>query len=113
MSPALIRPLPACKDIKRPRRLNPAGPFVFPHPRCPVDELLTLLRCPIDPAREATLTRDGQTLVCSGCAVRFPVKHGLPVLIADEAQLPPGVRSREQLPCVRATGRQAAGRGGG
>jgi len=66
-----------------------------------VDELLTLLRCPIDPAREATLTRDGQTLVCSGCAVRFPVKHGLPVLVPDEAQLPAGVRSHERLPCVR------------
>ena len=68
--------------------------------------LLALLRCPIDPDREATLTRDGQTLVCSGCPVRFPVKHGLPVLVPDEAPAPPGVRSREHLPCVR--GRPAA-----
>jgi uncharacterized protein YbaR (Trm112 family) len=70
-----------------------------------VDDLLSLLRCPIDPKREATLTREGQSLLCSGCAARFPVKHGLPVLIPDEAQLPPGVRSREQLPCLRAAGR--------
>lgn len=66
-----------------------------------MEDLLTLLRCPIDPAREAMLARDGQTLVCSGCAVHFPVKHGLPVLIADEARLPPGVRSVERLPCHR------------
>ena len=70
-----------------------------------MDDLLALLRCPVDPKREATLTRDGQTLVCSGCGVRFPVKNGMPVLIPEEALLPPGVRSREQLPCVCGKGR--------
>lgn len=92
---------------KRPHRLQPVGPFHFPFTRSPMDELLLLLRCPIDPKREATLTRDGQSLVCSGCAVHFPVKHGLPVLISDEARLPPSVRSRDHLPCVRATGRES------
>src|SRR5256885_2100963 len=40
------------------------------------DAFLATLRCPIDPAREATLARDGQQLVCSGCKVKFPVKQG-------------------------------------
>ena len=63
------------------------------------DAFLADLRCPIDPQREATLTRDQQTLVCSGCQCRFPIKHGLPVLIPDEAELPAGIALPEQLPC--------------
>jgi uncharacterized protein YbaR (Trm112 family) len=66
------------------------------------DAFLAQLRCPLDPARQATLARDQQSLVCSGCHARFPVKQGLPVLISEEAELPPGVSRREQLPCVRA-----------
>src|SRR5258708_6017162 len=60
---------------------------------------LELLRCPIDPAREATLSRERDQLVCSRCSVRYPVKNGLPILIADEAELPPYCRTRQALPC--------------
>jgi uncharacterized protein YbaR (Trm112 family) len=66
------------------------------------DTLLPILRCPIDPRREATLARDQQSLVCSGCHARFPIKNGLPILIPDEADLPVGVKAIEHLPCVRA-----------
>ena len=69
------------------------------------DAFLALLRCPLDPDREATLTRVEQELVCSRCAVRFPIKQGLPVLIPDEGELPPGLRERSQLPCRRAAER--------
>ncbi len=65
------------------------------------DALLTLLRCPIDPDRQATLTRDNQRLLCSHCYVSFPIKQGLPVLIPDEGTLPPGVEDLSQLPCQR------------
>jgi uncharacterized protein YbaR (Trm112 family) len=68
------------------------------------DSLLALLRCPIDPRRQAVLNRDQQTLVCSGCQVRFPIKNGLPVLIPDEATLPEGTRSPDRLPCVHTRG---------
>jgi len=67
------------------------------------DSLLALLRCPIDPDRQATLSRANQLLLCSHCGVTFPVKHGLPVLIPDEATLPPGIRDLNQLPCQRKT----------
>jgi uncharacterized protein YbaR (Trm112 family) len=60
---------------------------------------LELLRCPIDPARRAILSRDRDQLICSCCSVRFPVKNGLPVLIADEADLPAGCPTRQALPC--------------
>jgi uncharacterized protein YbaR (Trm112 family) len=65
------------------------------------DAFLATLRCPIDPAREATLAREGQQLVCSGCGVRFPVKQGIPILLADEAELPAGCRDLPSLPCRR------------
>lgn len=59
------------------------------------------LRCPIDPTRSAALERDQQSLVCARCRVRFPVKLGVPVLLADEADYPTGTRSPETLPCRR------------
>ena len=65
------------------------------------DAFLANLRCPIDPARAATLSREGQELVCSGCKVRFPVKQGIPILLADEAELPAGCRGIDSLPCRR------------
>jgi uncharacterized protein YbaR (Trm112 family) len=67
--------------------------------------LLDILRCPIDPVRTATLTRDRDTLVCNRCAVRFPVRNGLPILIPDEAELPAGYASRSALPCQNRTAR--------
>ena len=62
---------------------------------------LDALRCPIDPRREATLHRERDQLVCDGCGVRYPVKNGIPVLIADEAALPAGCPSAASLPCQR------------
>ena len=70
------------------------------------DAFLACLRCPLDPRREATLSRVEQSLVCSGCHASFPVKNGLPILIPEEADLPPGIDSPNRLPCVKAA-RQA------
>ena len=66
---------------------------------------LSLLRCPLDPQREATLSRDEQHLVCSRCSVRFPIKQGRPVLVPDEGELPESLREVSQLPCRRAADR--------
>ncbi|OWK43234.1 Trm112 family protein [Fimbriiglobus ruber] len=60
---------------------------------------LDTLRCPVDPERAATLHRDREHLECDGCGVRYPIKNGLPVLIADDADLPPGCDRRLDLPC--------------
>lgn len=70
------------------------------------DAFLNQLRCPIDPEREATLSRVEQQLVCSGCRVCFPIKQGLPVLVPDEAELPDGMREVSQLPCQRRENRR-------
>lgn len=66
------------------------------------DDLLTHLRCPVDPKRESTLTRDNQHLIC-WCGVRFPIKLGIPILLAAEAELPEGCHSLEAVPCKRGT----------
>ena len=70
------------------------------------DAFLAQLRCPIDPTREATLARDEQHLVCSGCTAHFPIKQGLPVLVPDEVELPAGMREMSQLPCQRRANRR-------
>jgi hypothetical protein len=60
-------------------------------------ELLDILRCPLDPKRQSTLTPDGTALVCTRCGIRYPIKDGFPVLVVEEAELPAGCESPEQL----------------
>jgi uncharacterized protein YbaR (Trm112 family) len=50
-------------------------------------DLLALLACPSpDHAPLRLETSDaGETLVCTSCLSRFPVRDGIPVLLADDA----------------------------
>jgi uncharacterized protein YbaR (Trm112 family) len=63
-------------------------------------QLLDILRCPMNPSR-TRLRVEGDALVCEQCAVRFAVKDGFPVLVIEEATLPPGCDGVAQLPCQR------------
>ncbi len=63
-------------------------------------DLLEILRCPMDPSR-TRLTLDGDQLICQRCGLIFKIKDGFPVLIVEEAELPPGCKSLDQLPCQR------------
>jgi uncharacterized protein YbaR (Trm112 family) len=63
-------------------------------------ELLEILRCPMDPSR-TRLQLDGERLVCERCRLVFPIKDGFPVLVVEEAELPPECTSLNQLPCQR------------
>ncbi len=63
-------------------------------------ELLDILRCPMDPSR-TRLALEGDRLVCERCRLSFKIKDGFPVLVVEEADLPPGCESLEQLPCQR------------
>lgn len=63
-------------------------------------ELLDILRCPMDPSR-TRLTLEGDKLLCERCRLGFKIKDGFPVMIVEEAELPPGCASLEQLPCQR------------
>ena len=54
-------------------------------------DLLSILACPSAdhaPLRLETVA-DSEVLVCSVCLSRFPVRDGIPVLLADEAEVGP------------------------
>jgi uncharacterized protein YbaR (Trm112 family) len=54
----------------------------------------------MDPSR-TRLTLEGDRLICERCRLQFKIKDGFPVLIVEEAELPAGCESLEQLPCQR------------
>jgi uncharacterized protein YbaR (Trm112 family) len=62
--------------------------------------LLEILRCPLNPTN-ARLRLEQDHLECEKCALRFAIKDGFPILVIEEAQLPPGCDSIGQLPCQR------------
>jgi uncharacterized protein YbaR (Trm112 family) len=66
-------------------------------------DLLEILRCPLDPSR-TRLSLEEDRLVCQRCALKFKIKDGLPILVVEEAELPPGCERLEQLPCQREAG---------
>ena len=61
-------------------------------------DLLDRLRCPMAPSR-SKLEDDGWSLVCVSCRLSFPMREGIPSLLPEEAQLPEGCASLEDLPC--------------
>jgi uncharacterized protein YbaR (Trm112 family) len=63
-------------------------------------DLLEILRCPMDPSH-TRVTLEEDRLVCQRCAARFPIKDGFPVMVIEEAELPPGCQTIQQLPCQR------------
>lgn len=61
-------------------------------------QLLEILACPVPECR-AALTLADAALVCVGCGRRYRIEQSWPVLIPEEAELPPspnsGARSAE------------------
>jgi uncharacterized protein YbaR (Trm112 family) len=60
-------------------------------------QLLDLLRCPLDPEVRLEEVADG--LECQRCRLKFPIREGIPSMVAGEAQLPAGCTSLDALPC--------------
>jgi len=63
-------------------------------------ELLEILRCPMDPSHTRLALQEEQ-LICERCRTRFRIQDGFPVLVIEEAELPPGCESINDLPCQR------------
>ena len=63
------------------------------------EELLSLLVCPMG---KAALRKEGEFLVCSKCGPRFAIKDEIPNMLIEEAELPPGCSTLNDLACVRA-----------
>ena len=56
------------------------------------DETLALLCCPVTRSK---LTRAGDYLVAEVGGLKYPIRNGVPVLLAEEAHLPAGMESLE------------------
>ena len=62
--------------------------------------LLDSLRCPLDPSH-TRLSLEGEALYCQRCRLKFAIRDGIPNMLPEEAELPPGCESISQLPCQR------------
>lgn len=62
-------------------------------------EMLEILRCPLDPRREARLVLEDTKLLCSRCRLQYRIREGFPSLLIEEATLPPDYKSLGHLPC--------------
>jgi len=59
-------------------------------------DLLEILVCPM---AHAELKLEDGTLVCTRCGPRFAIDDAIPIMLIEEAKLPPGVARIEDLPC--------------
>ena len=57
-------------------------------------ELLDLLRCPLT---HSPLRQEGEFLVATVGGLRYPLRDGIPVMLVEEAKLPAGVSSLDEL----------------
>ena len=57
-------------------------------------ELVAMLRCPLT---RSALTLEGDFLVAEIGGLRYPVRDGIPVMLVEEAKLPPGVASLDEF----------------
>ena len=59
-------------------------------------DLLDILVCPLG---KAPLRLEGETLVCTKCGLKYKIEDGIPNMLIEEAELPPGTKELSQLPC--------------
>ncbi len=59
-------------------------------------DLLEILACPIG---KAPLKQEDNTLVCTSCGARYRIEDDIPIMLVEEAELPEGVSSVEELQC--------------
>jgi len=57
-------------------------------------ELLEMLRCPVTHSR---LRQDGDFLIAEEGGLSYPVRDGIPVMLAEEAKLPEGFASLDDF----------------
>ena len=57
-------------------------------------QILAILRCPLT---RSPLRQEGDWLIAEVGGLRYPVRDGIPVMLIEEAQLPPDVKSLSEL----------------
>jgi hypothetical protein len=74
---------------------RPLQPNNGTHFAMPIDsELLDILRCPLTYSK---LRQEGDFLVAEVGGLAYPVRDGIPVMLMEEARLPAGVGSLDEL----------------
>jgi uncharacterized protein len=61
-------------------------------------QLLDILVCPMGKEK---LLYENDKLICTRCGVKFSVEDDIPIMLIEEAELPPGISSPEELPCMK------------
>ncbi|HZZ41815.1 MAG TPA: hypothetical protein VFE58_02670 [Tepidisphaeraceae bacterium] len=56
--------------------------------------LLAILRCPLT---RSSLRQDGDFLVAQIGGLRYPLRDGIPVMLAEEAELPAGFATLDEF----------------
>lgn len=56
------------------------------------------LVCPLG---KYPLTAEGSYLVCPNCGAKYPVRDGIAVMLAEDAELPAGISSVSELKCSK------------
>lgn len=57
-------------------------------------DLLEILRCPVT---RSPLRQEGDWLIAETGGLAYPVREGIPVMLAEEARLPAGVASLDEF----------------
>ena len=57
-------------------------------------EVLKIMRCPLT---RSPLEQRGDELIAQVGGLRYPIRDGIPILLIDEATLPEGVASLDEL----------------
>ena len=58
------------------------------------DRLLAVLRCPLT---HSELRHEGDWLIAQVGGLAYPVREGIPVMLIEEARLPTGIKSLDEL----------------
>jgi hypothetical protein len=74
-----------------------------PHSNRLDPELLALLRCPLT---HSALRQEGDYLVAEVGGLAYGVRDGIPVMLIEEAKLPAGVASLDELKAKLAAGKR-------
>jgi uncharacterized protein YbaR (Trm112 family) len=74
-------------------RLSQDTPMMTPDPTLD-PTFLSILRCPLT---RSPLRQEGQFLVAEVGGLRYPLRDGFPVMLVEEAELPPGVESLDEF----------------
>ena len=74
------------------------------------EKYLEILRCPFDPEHEARLKLEDIKILCDRCRVQFRTREGFLSLLAEEAELPQGCVTTDQLPCRQSPAPKAPSR---